>query len=216
MTRNEGEPRQVHAEKARVKLERAVFLDGLLRPDEALVARGAALLVTTHRIVCARRPLGGRGWAEDAFAYEALESWQLIRNHDARPILVLSHQPRLRPTIVPARGLFGKARRGRVSDVLEATSWIWFSSPRDPVFKATIAQLRKEGIREEPEAERRVAGRREERLHGRVVPTLTKAELSWRVDRQARTDHKAKTHRGSPRWVIGSVSTRSAPNGRNG
>ncbi len=124
--------------------ERDAHLQGLVEPDETVLAIGPAGLVTDRRILLAWRlssPSHVGEWAHDAIGFDEIPAWSEGRQHDERPILRVAHPPHMRMSgRRPHRFLWFRWGR-RESPTPYGQTEFRFRGRQDPVYAAMRTHL---------------------------------------------------------------------------
>jgi hypothetical protein len=148
--------------------ERDAYLLAQLEPKETVVATGQAL-VTDRRVLFAwrvgLRP-GPRDWTHDALTFQEITRWTVGRRHDHRPVLQLEHPTHVRVehTIAHRFLWFGWGNAER--EVPHGATTFYFSSRRDPVFRAMKGRLELSKAAQGDPFVETLPGTREERVRG--------------------------------------------------
>lgn len=168
--RSRANTRRLREEDQRRLAERDAFVETLLEPGEAFVARsGSHPLVSDRRIFVTRRlqlePRTGE-WVCDALAFAEITRWCSGRQHDGRPLLRLDHPPHQRIQRVPAHRLLSFQWGNAERPVTQTTTTFAFGKRTDPVLVAMHQGLRRAEVPQGPAFEIRPEGSREERMRG--------------------------------------------------
>lgn len=147
--------------------ERKAYLLAQLEPSETVVSAGPQALVTDRRVLFAWRlglPPRPREWTHDALTFGEIIRWTVGQRHDDRPLLRLEHPPHVRiEQVIAHRFLW--ARWGNAErQVSHEETTLYFSSRRDPVFRAIKQRLELTNATQGEPFVETLAGTREERL----------------------------------------------------